>query len=128
MNFLAIDYGTKNIGLARASSNMDLVLPFGSVENSDHQLAIKKLVEIIISEKIDKVIVGLPAGLDGSENKNTIKVRSFAESLAKDIIAPIEFMTEIFSSQAGDRMGGGVSRDEKAAMVILEGYLQKLQK
>lgn len=125
MNFLAIDYGTKNIGLARASSSMDLVLPFGSVENSDHQLAIKKLVEIITSEKIDKVIVGLPAGLDGSENKNTIKVRSFAESLAKDITAPIEFVTEIFSSQAGDRMGAGVSRDEKAAMVILEGYLAK---
>lgn len=128
MNFLAIDYGTKNIGLARASSNMDLVLPFGSVENSDHQMAIKKLVEIIKSEKIDRIIIGLPAGLDGSENKNTIKVRSFAESLANEIRAPIEFMTEIFSSQAGDRMGAGVSRDEKAAMVILEGYLQKPQK
>lgn len=127
MNFLAIDYGTKNIGLARASSNMDLVLPFGSVENSDHQGAVRKIAEIVTSEKIDKIIIGLPAGLDGSENKNTIKVRSFAESLAQEIIVPIEFMTEIFSSQAGDRMGGGVSRDEKAAMVILEGYIQKLQ-
>ena len=123
MNFLAIDYGTKNIGLARASSNIDLVLPFGSVENSDHQIAIKKLVEIITSEKIDKVIVGLPAGLDGSENKNTIKVRAFAKDLEKEIAVKIEFMTEVFSSQAGDRMGTGVSRDEKAAMVILEGYL-----
>ena len=127
MNFLAIDYGTKNIGLARASSSIDLVLPFGSVENSDHQMAIKKLVEIITSEKIDKVIVGLPVGLDGSENKNTIKVRAFAKDLENEIAVKIEFMTEIFSSQAGDRMGAGVSRDEKAAMVILEGYLQKLQ-
>lgn len=127
MNFLAIDYGTKNIGLARASSSIDLVLPFGSVENSDHQMAIKKLVEIVTSEKIDKVIIGLPAGLDGSENKNTIKVRAFAKDLENEIAVKIEFMTEIFSSQAGDRMGAGVSRDEKAAMVILEGYLQKLQ-
>lgn len=127
MNFLAIDYGTKNIGLARASSNMDLVLPFGSVENSDYQLAIKKLAGIIKSENIDNVIIGLPAGLDGSENKNTIKVRNFADDLKKEITASVEFMTEIFSSQAGDRMVGGVSRDEKAAMVILQSHLNKIK-
>jgi putative Holliday junction resolvase len=127
MNFLAIDYGTKNIGLARASSNMDLVLPFGRIENSNHQVVIRKLIEIITSEKIDKIIIGLPAGLDGSENRNTIKVRNFGQVLGKETTVPIEFMTEVFSSQAGDRMGAGVSRDEKAAMVILEGYLQKLQ-
>ncbi len=125
MNILAIDYGTKNIGLARASSGMDLVLPFGIVGNFDHQVAIKKLAEIIQAEKIDKIIVGLPSGLDGSENKNTVKVRNFVQDLEKEITLPVEFMTEIFSSQAGDRMGEGVSRDEKAAMVILERYLNK---
>ncbi len=106
---------------------MDLVLPFGSVENLDHQLVIRKLADIIKSENIDKVVIGLPAGLDGSENKNTVKVRNFAEELKKEIIVPVEFMTEIFSSQAGDRMVGGVSRDEKAAMVILQSFLNKLK-
>lgn len=121
MNLLAIDYGTKNIGLARASMDVEVVLPFGRVKNQE----IKKLIELIKKEKIDKIIVGLPLGLDGTENKNTQRVRKFVDELKKEINTPVEFITEIFSSQAGDRMGAGVSRDEKAAMIILQSYLVK---
>ena len=119
MRILAVDYGTKNIGLARASSGIDVILPFGKVSN------LPELTSIIIKEKIDKLIVGLPLGLDGSENKNTQRVRKFIEELKKEIDIPVEFITEIFSSQAGDRIGAGVSRDEKAAMVILQSYIVK---
>ena len=119
MQIIAIDYGTKNIGLARATTGLDLVLPFGVVGN------IRELVEKITKEKVDMIIVGLPLGLDGTENKNTERVRKFVDELKKEITIPIEFTTEIFSSQAGDRMGAGVSRDEKSAMVILQSYLTK---
>ncbi len=119
MNLLAIDYGTKNIGLARATTGVDVILPYGKVSN------LPELVEKITKEKIDKLIVGLPLGLDGSENKNTQRVRKFIDELKKEISIPVEFITEIFSSQAGDRMGAGVSRDEKAAMIILQSYLEK---
>ena len=121
MNILAIDYGTKNIGLARAVTGIDVILPFGGVSGP------KGLIEIIKKERIDKIIVGLPSGLDGSENKNTERVRKFVDEVKKEINIPVEFITEIFSSQAGDRMGAGVSRDEKAAMVILQSYLDKVK-
>lgn len=123
MRLLAIDYGTKNIGLAQASSSLDLVLPFGFIENEDKKSGLEKLIEKIKTEKIDKIIVGLPLGLDGSENKNTERVRKFAGEVTVESGVPVEFVTEIFSSQAGDRMGAGVSRDEKAAMIILQSYL-----
>ncbi len=119
MNILAIDYGTKNIGLARASMDVKVVLPFGRVEK------IAELIKIINQEKIEKIVMGLPLGLDGQENKNTRRVRNFIDELKKEINIPVEFITEIFSSQAGDRMGAGVSRDEKAAMIILQSYLDK---
>lgn len=119
MNLLAIDFGTKNIGLARATSDVDVILPFGKVSNSS------ELIEVVIKEKIDKLIFGLPLGLDGAENKNTERVRKFVDELKKEISIPVEFVTEIFSSQAGDRMGAGVSRDEKSAMIILQSYLAK---
>lgn len=125
MNLLGIDYGTKNIGLAKASTVVPVVLPFGIIENDDASLAIEKLTRIITEEKIDKVIAGLPFNLDGSENKNTGKIREFFEQLGRQNSAPVEFLTEVFSSQAGDRMGAGVSRDEKAAMIILQSYLDK---
>ena len=128
MNLLAIDYGTKNIGLARASTSLDVVLPFGKIEKKDEIDGVRRLAELIKKEKIDKGVVGLPLGLNGEENKNTERVRKFIDELKKETSIPAEFMTEVFSSQAADRMDAGVSRDEKSAMVILQSYLDKLKK
>jgi len=122
MNLLAIDYGTKNIGLAWVSTGLGVVLPYGIIK--DKNLA--ELAKLIKKENIDKVIVGLPFGLEKKENENTKKIRKFTSDLKDLIDIPIDFEDERFSSQAADRMGeGGVSRDEKSAMVILQGYLGK---
>ena len=117
MKILAIDFGTKRIGLAKWSSEADVVLPFGVVSSQE------ELVDLIKAENFDKILVGLPVGLDGVENKNMEGVKQFVDELKKEIDLPINFIDERFSSQAADRMGGGASRDEKSAMVILESYL-----
>lgn len=124
MNLLAVDYGTKNIGLAWAQIGLGVVLPYGVIK--DKNLA--ELVKLIKKENIDKVIIGLPFGLKEKENENTKKIKKFAGDLKNFIDIPIEFEDERFSSQAADRMGaGGASRDEKSAMVILQGYLAKIK-
>lgn len=128
MNILAIDYGTKNIGLAWAQIGLGVVLPFGKIEKKDEASGARQLVELIKKEKIDKVVVGLPLGMGGEENKNTERVRRFIEEVDKQVSVPIEFVNEVFSSQAADRMSGGASRDEKSAMVILQSYLEKIKK
>ena len=116
MNILAIDFGTKNIGLAWCDTALGVVLPYGIMSK-------EKLPNFIKQERIDKVVIGLPMGLDGKENTNTARVQKFAQELRVQISAPVEFFDERFSSQAADRMGAGVSRDEKSAMIILEDYL-----
>ena len=124
MNILAVDYGTKNIGLAWAQIGLGVVLPYGVIKDKN----LDELVKLIKKENIDKVIIGLPFGLKEKENENTKKIRKFADDLKKIINIPIEFEDERFSSQAADRMeGGGASRDEKSAMIILQGYLAKIK-
>ena len=118
MNILAIDYGKKRIGLAWIDTAIGVVLPFGIVEK-------EKLPQVILDEKIQKVIVGLPIGLDGDENENTGTVRAFVDDLKKLVTIPIEFVDERFTSAEADRMEGDASRDEKAAMLILQTYLDK---
>lgn len=133
MNILAIDYGTKNIGLAWCDTGIGVVLPYGQVKGERGK--VKGLAELIKKEKIDKVVIGLPMGLDGTENENTKRIRAFAEELKNEIAAPVEFANEMFSSQEADRMGGGgttstklgASRDEKSAMVILESYVENVK-
>ena len=119
MNLLAIDYGQKNIGLAWCDTGIGAVLPFGVIKDGD----LKELAKVVKTERIDKVIIGLPMGLDGKEKANTARVREFGEELKNYISVPVEYTDERFSSQQADRMEGGVTRDEKAAMVILQSYL-----
>jgi len=122
MNILAIDFGTKNIGLAWCDTGIGVVLPYGKLETRNWKL---ELVKLINTERIDKVVIGLPVGLDGKENMNTARVKKFGEELKAQISVSVEYCDERFSSQQADRSEGGASRDEKSAMVVLESYLAK---
>ncbi|MBI5222490.1 MAG: Holliday junction resolvase RuvX [Candidatus Magasanikbacteria bacterium] len=123
MNVLAIDYGKKKIGLAFAQTGLDLVLPAGQISGHDNRVKREKIVEIIKEKKVDKLVVGLPLGLNGEENDNTRAVKEFVEKLKKLYDIAVEFVDERFTSRQADRMGKGVSRDEKAAMIILQSYV-----
>ncbi|MBI5728466.1 MAG: Holliday junction resolvase RuvX [Candidatus Magasanikbacteria bacterium] len=126
MNLLAIDYGSKNIGLAWVNTAVGVVLPFGQIKNQ--KFKIQSLLELVERERIDMIVLGLPLGLDGQENKNTKIVRSFAAELKRVVTVPVEFIDERFTSAQADRMeSDGVSRDEKAAMVILQTYADSLK-
>ncbi len=119
MHILAIDFGTKNIGLAKWHSEVDVILPYGVVNN------LNSLVALVEKENFDKIVIGLPLGLDGQENINTKRVRTFVDGLKQFVGAQIELFDERFTSQQADRLEKGVSRDEKAAMIILCSYLDK---
>ncbi len=123
MNILGIDYGQKNIGLAWMQLGLDVVLPFGRMTEKVPEKQIEKIVSLIKEEKINRVAIGLPLTLeDGTENKNTERVRAFGEKIEEAAGVPVVYVDERLSSFEADDMGGDVTRDEKAAMVILETY------
>lgn len=126
MNILAIDYGSKRIGLAWVETGLGVVLPYGIIENTD--LVPAKLLEIITADRPERIVIGLPKSAeDVSEmTRNEQKVRAFGDALAIDTEAEIVYADERFSSQQADNTPGDVSRDEKSAMIILESYLQTL--
>lgn len=125
MNILAIDYGTKRLGLAWSDTTLGVVLPYGIIEGDTLPRKITALVNLLKKERIEKIVVGFPFGIDGKENKNTERVQKFVYELQKHITVPVDYQDERFSSYGADSMGEGVSRDERSAMFILEGYLEK---
>jgi putative holliday junction resolvase len=125
MNILGIDYGSKRVGLAWTDTNLGVVLPFGLIEKSTLPEKIRELKDIISKERLNKIVVGFPVDQNGKENKNTEKVKKFVFEIQKITDLPIEYFDERFTSQGADAMVGGVSRDEKAAMIVLEGYLTR---
>ena len=125
MNILAVDFGTKNIGLAWSDTAMGMALPYGVIKNEVRAKAQQELIKLVSTERIDKVVVGLPFTMKGEDNNNTMKIRAWVEEIKLSLKVPVEFVDERFSSKQADRSKGGASRDEKSAMVILESYLQQ---
>lgn len=120
MNILGVDYGKKRIGLAWMQTGLDVILPFGVVGS------LEELIKTIKTEKIDKVIFGLPLHLETmEENYNTKRIRKFADEVKKSTDVEINFEDERLTTAEAMEMGGDATLDEKSAMLILEGYLAK---
>lgn len=125
MHLLSIDFGTKRLGLAWADTTLGVILPYGLVEEDAMPAKAKAVAKLVNEEHIDQIVMGYPLNLQGKENTNTERVQKFVFELQKYTAVPVEYSDERFSSQQADAVGDGVSRDERSAMVILEGYLSK---
>ncbi len=124
-NILAIDYGTRRIGLAWMEEGLNLVLPFGLIESKDIEIRKQKLIDVIIREKISILVAGLPIGIDGDYNtENAKRVKAFVDLVLKEVDVPVVYVDERFSSQQADNTPSNASRDEVAAMAIMEQYMR----
>lgn len=94
MNFLAIDFGTKRIGLAYSLNNIIFTLPV--VKNDDK--IFEKLNQIILDYKIGKIYVGL------SEGKMAQITKNFMVKLSIVIKLPIETVEEAVSTIEADNL------------------------
>ncbi|MFA5894934.1 MAG: Holliday junction resolvase RuvX [Candidatus Shapirobacteria bacterium] len=118
MSYLAIDFGTKHIGLAIAVSGIINTLP--SIENDSQ--TIDKIIQIISENRVEKIYVGL------SEGKMALKTLGFITSLRSMIKLPIETVeesvstieaTEIYKQNEGSKKFYKKQIDSIAAAVIL---------
>jgi putative Holliday junction resolvase len=124
MNILGIDFGTKNIGLAWLDENLGVILPYGIVKNIG-QNAFKEISNLVKSEKINLIVIGLPVPDNKNKVVNITRVKNFVSELKKHVKIPFEFIDERFSSAQADSMGGAATRDEKSAMIILQSYIDE---
>lgn len=134
MNYLGVDWGEKRIGLALADSETKIATPFKVVGNLQEVMAeIKK-------EKIDVIVVGKPLPIfnfsarggsaPGGQFPISKQFGEFIKLLKKKINIPVEMADERLSSKAADALSGTkktkAPRDAVAAMLILQGHLDKL--
>lgn len=125
MKYLGIDWGEKRIGLALADSETKLATPFKTVRSVD------EIAEIVKNEEINLAIIGKPVRIINYGLRITNeKYNKFIKDLKKKINTPIELADERLSSKAADALAGDkktkASRDEIAAMIILQNYLDMM--
>ena len=131
--WLSIDYGEKYIGLAITDPLKLFVSPLSTIENKSDEFIFARLQEVFIKQEIEKIIVGLPLGLEGNDTAKTKEVRIFYDKLSKKTDIQIEWWDERFSTTEANEflknkgMSWKDSRkiiDQIAAAVILTNYLE----
>jgi len=134
--FLAIDFGTKRIGLALCDPLKTFAYPFNTISNNSKTF--QELKKIIKDKNVERIILGLPLKEDGSETSISKEVKEFKVKLEKLFQMEILLRDERYSSSiAEDQIKQSVNKKSKrrqkglidsgAAAVILQDYLDEIK-
>lgn len=84
MAWLAIDLGEARVGLALSDPEHTLAHPAGNIQvHGDAFEALDATVQTISQHGVDRVFIGIPLLLDGSEGRSARKARRWANNLRK---------------------------------------------
>jgi putative Holliday junction resolvase len=97
---LALDVGSKRIGVAATSLIARLPHPVSTLANDDNFF--EALKEIISQEDAGILVVGLPRGMQGQDTDQTRAVETFANQLKQQIDLPIHMQDEAVTSEKAE--------------------------
>lgn len=135
MRILGIDYGDSRIGVAVSDAGGRLAFDVCVVDASKGRgHAVSELLKLKDQYGAQILVIGLPANMNGTKGDRAVKTEKFARHLkaaAPDLT--IVFEDERLTTKYADRLmleAGKHQRqkgesDRLAAMIILQGYLDK---
>ena len=137
MRYLAVDYGTKRIGLAVCDELEFGAYPLATITRSrslHHDLA--DIARRAQKEEAGGIIVGLPLNADGSHGPAAEAAAAFAKSMGRHTTLPITLHDEFLTTADAEAelIAADVSRkrrkaviDQMAAVHLLEAFLRAKQ-
>ncbi len=132
MKLLGLDYGSIRVGIAISDEEKTMAFPHSIVTPNNVLASVNTLC---VQEQIEKIVVGLPAGLSGQATAQTKVVQDFIDNLRRQISVPIvtedERLTSVLASALNDQTkkkrgsASAVAVDDVAAAMILQSYLDR---
>jgi putative Holliday junction resolvase len=136
MRVLALDPGTRRVGVAVSDDTETLALPLEFIEAEPFDAFLERLKAIIDSRRVERLVVGLPRNMDGSYGPSAQKTREWVARLQPLVSVEIKTWDERLTSVQAHRMlreTGMRSKerrtkvDQSAAAILLQSYLDSLQ-
>jgi putative Holliday junction resolvase len=133
MRWLALDHGTKKLGLAFSDELEILASPF-EVWPLEGEATLDRLARLAKAEGVQALLVGLPRHKDGAESVTAPLAHAFGEALAARTGLPLRFGDEHLSTAEAHRLlaeRGVKPQDRKAkldaaaAAVLLQAWLEE---
>jgi putative holliday junction resolvase len=135
MRILALDHGSKRIGVAVSDELKVIAQPLEFLAAEPFADVLKRLNELIRDKQVELILVGMPRNMDGSYGPAALKVQQFVAALTGALTVPIRTWDERLTSAQANRVliQGNVRRDQRkekvdkmAAAILLQSYLDSL--
>jgi putative Holliday junction resolvase len=132
---LAIDYGSKKLGIALSDISLTIASPLTIINRINLSKDIDAIMRLIKEHQIVGLVFGFPITMDGIEKQACQDVRLFTTKFLTKHQIPIYFQDERLSTRAATRVliESNINRkkrdlidDKIAACFILQGALDKI--
>lgn len=132
---MAIDPGTKTIGVAVCDGARSVVTPVTTIERVKFTPDAQALLKLYDERKCTGLVVGLPLHMDGGDGRRAQSSRSFVTNLLRLRDLPVVYQDERLSTFAAGEalLEAGIKHadhkaviDAQAAAVILQSALERI--
>ena len=129
---MAVDFGTKRLGVAVTDSAEAMALPIASFPVKSEEEGVEVVLRIARERAVREIILGLPKNHSGGETEMSGRVRAFAEKLIERGGVPVTFSNERYTTVLAEApmMEAGMSAkkrrgraDAGAATILLQAVL-----
>ena len=136
MRIMALDVGSRTIGIACSDALLLTAQGIETIRRTSLEKDFNRLRELISEYEVHELVVGMPKNMNGTKGDRAEKTEEFVEKMKTVIDLPVTFWDERLSTVMAERqlIAADVSRkkrkgviDKMAAVVILQGYLDRLQ-
>ena len=135
MRILAVDYGERRTGLAVSDELGFTAQGLDTIIVSSEEEIVPRVAAIAREKGADRIVVGLPLNMDGTESEKSGKVRAFGEVLSRETLLPVIFWDERMTSMQAHRVMQAMEKkasrnkhmvDRISATLILQEYMRTL--
>ena len=138
MRILGIDLGSRTVGMAVSDYLGIIASPIGTerIEENDLQAALN-CVKLVVKERgIEKIVLGLPKNMDGSQGFQSDYCKTFKKMLEEELKIEVIMYDERLTTKMAQSymLDADLSRkkrkanvDKIAASIILQSYLDSLK-
>jgi len=133
---MGLDIGEKRIGVAISDPDGVVATPLEVIDTKEVLGGGPKLARLVEDYEVERLVVGVPLSLDGTEGPQARRVRDIASRLARHLPVAVEFADERLSSVEAKRRMRESGVDERrqrgsvdmvAASILLQGYLDAVR-
>lgn len=132
MRILGLDYGSRRIGVAICDELGMTAQGVATIARRNREADLGAIEELVRRYGVERIVIGYPLRLDGSEGIQCEKINRFIRRLEARLSLPIIRWDETLSTKEAEELlrQGGVRPEKRkgivdrvAASIILQGYL-----